>query len=75
MKGDNLSNQMIKFYNGYFSLIIPRSIWLHCVGNCDPHSRASFDLKDIIQTNLVDLEMLHTKYQSCKPSSFREKEF
>ena len=29
MKGDNLSNQMIKFYNGYCSLI-----WLHYVGTC-----------------------------------------
>ena len=48
MKGDNLSNQMIKFYNSYSSLTIPRSIWLHYVGTCDPHSRASFDPMDII---------------------------
>ena len=25
MKGDNLSNRMIKFYNGYSSLTMPRS--------------------------------------------------
>ena len=43
MKGGNLSNQMIKFYNGYSSLTIPRSIWLHYVRTCDPQSRASFD--------------------------------
>ena len=48
MKGDNLSNQMIKFSNGYSSLTIPRSIWLHYVGTCEPQSRASFDPKDII---------------------------
>ena len=32
MKGDNLSNQIIKVYNGYSSLTLPRSIWLHLVG-------------------------------------------
>ena len=33
--------------------------------------------EDIIWTNLIEvhLEMLHTKYQSSKPSSFREREF
>ena len=55
MKGDNLSNQMVKFYNGYFSLTMPRSVWLRNVGTCDPHSRASFDPKDIIGTKLVEV--------------------
>ena len=36
---------MIKFYNGYSSLTLPRSKWLHYVGTCDPQSRASFDLQ------------------------------
>ena len=45
MKGDNLSNQMIKVLNGYSSLTLPRSIWLHLVGtlvdNC-PQRRCYF---------------------------------
>ena len=38
---------------------------------------ASFDIRGIIWTNLVEVlkEMLYTKYQSSRPSSFREKEF
>ena len=42
-----------------------------------PGDRASFDPRDIIWTNLVevDKEMLHTKYQSSKPTSFIKEEF
>ena len=41
---------------------------------CDPQGGASFDPRDIIWTNLVEVhyDMLHTKYQS---SSFREEDF
>ena len=53
MKGDNLSNQMIKIYNGYSSFTMPRSIWLHYI--VIPQRRASFDPKDIIWTNLVEV--------------------
>ena len=44
---------------------------------CDPRDRASFDPRGIIWTNLVEVlkEMLYTKYQSSRPSSFREEEF
>ena len=44
---------------------------------CDPRGGASFDPKDIIWTNLVEVheEKLHTKYQSYTPSSFREEDF
>ena len=39
---------------------------------CDPQRRASFDPRGIIWTNLVEVhkEMLYTKYESPKPSSF-----
>ena len=38
---------------------------------------ANIDPKGIIWINLVEVhkEMLHTKYQSSAPSSFREEEF
>ena len=38
---------------------------------------ANFDPRGIIWTNLIEVhkEMLHTKYQSCKPPSFRKEEF
>ena len=44
---------------------------------CDPWGGASFDLRGIIWTTLVEVhqEMLHTKYQSSAPSTFREEEF
>ena len=44
---------------------------------CDPHDGANFDPRAIILTNWVEVhkEMLHTKYQSSTPSSFREKNF
>ena len=47
------------------------------VPSCDPWGRANFDPKGIIWTKLVEVhkEMLYTKYQSCRPSSFREVEF
>ena len=47
------------------------------VPTCDPCDRASFDPWDIIWTNLIEVlkEMLYTKYQSSRPSSFREEEF
>ena len=44
---------------------------------CDPRGGAQFDPRGIIWTTLVEvhLEMLHTKYQSSAPSSFREEKF
>ena len=44
---------------------------------CDPRGRATFDPRDIICTILVEVhkEMLHSKYQSSMPSSFREEDF
>ena len=44
------------------------------VPSCEPRGGANFDPKGIICTNLVKVhkEMLQTKYQSSKPSSFRE---
>ena len=53
--------------------------WLLCsyVLTCDPRGRASFDPRGIIWTNFVEVhkEMLYNKYQSSRPSSFREEEF
>ena len=39
-----------------------------------PRGRASFDPRDIIRRNLVEVhkEMLNTKYQSSTPSNFRD---
>ena len=47
------------------------------VQNCDPQGQASFEPRGIICSNLEEVhkEMLHTKYQSSSPYSFREKEF
>ena len=47
------------------------------VPSCDLQGRANFDPRAIIWTNMVEVhkEMLHTKYQSPTPSSFREEEF
>ena len=44
---------------------------------CDPRGGAQFDPRGIIWTTLVEvhLEMLHMKYQSSAPSSFREENF
>ena len=44
---------------------------------CDPRDGAQFDLRGIIWTTLVEVhqEMLHTKYQTSAPSSFRKEEF
>ena len=46
-------------------------------GTCDRPGRATFDPRGIICTNLVEIhkEMLHIKYQSSTPSSFKEEEF
>ena len=43
---------------------------------CEPHGRTSPDLRGIIGTTLVEVhkEMLHTKYQGSRPSSFRVEE-
>ena len=43
---------------------------------CEPHGRTSPDPRGIIWTNLVEVhkEMLHTKYQGSRPSSFRVEE-
>ena len=43
---------------------------------CEPHGRTSPDPRGIILTNLVEVhkEMLHTKYQGSRPSSFRVEE-
>ena len=43
----------------------------------DPQGRASFDLRGILWTNLVEVhkEMPHTKYQISTPSSFRKEKF
>ena len=53
--------------------------WLLCsyVPICEPRGRASFDPRAIIWTNFVEVhkEMLYTKYQSPRSSSFREEEF
>ena len=42
-----------------------------------PGMGVSFDPRGIIWINLVEVhqEMLHTKYQSCRPSTFREEKF
>ena len=47
------------------------------VPTCDPQGRASFDPMGIIWINLVEVykEMLHKKYLSSRPSSFRKEEF
>ena len=44
------------------------------VPSCDPRGGANTDPRGIIWANLVEVqkEMLHTKYQSSVPSSFRE---
>ena len=46
------------------------------VQSCDHPCWANFDPRGIICSNLVKVykEMLHTKYQSSTPSSFREEE-
>ena len=46
------------------------------VPTSDPRGGASFGPKGIIWTNLVEVkkEMLHTKYQSSRPSSSREEQ-
>ena len=43
---------------------------------CEPHGRTSPEPRGIVWTNLVDVhkEMLHTKYQGSRPSSFRVEE-
>ena len=51
-----------------FSFLVP------VFQTCDPQGGTSFDPRGIICTTLVE-EMLHTKYQSSAPSSFREEEF
>ena len=47
------------------------------VPSCDPRGGANIDPRGIIWTNLVEVQkkMLHTKYQSSAPSSFRVEEF
>ena len=47
------------------------------VPTCDPHDWPSFNPWGTIRTNLVEVhrEMLYTKYQSSRPSSFKEEEF
>ena len=47
------------------------------VWTCNCLGGASFDSWGIIWTSLVEVqnEMLHTKYQSCIPSNFREQVF
>ena len=50
---------------------------LYLCSNMWPCGRANLDHRGIIWTNSVEVhkEMLHTKYQSCMPSIFREEEF
>ena len=53
-------------------------LWSYVPTCAYPHlGRASFDPRGITWTNLVEVykEMLHTKYQSSRPSSLREEEF
>ena len=47
------------------------------VPSCDPRGAANIEPRGIIWSNLVEVhkKMLHTKYQSSSPSSFREEEF
>ena len=54
-----------------FSLFVPM-FW-----TCDSRGGASFDLRGIIWTIFVEVhyDMLHTKYQTSAPSSFRKEEF
>ena len=44
------------------------------VQTCDPQAEASLDPRGIILTNLVEIhkEMLYTKYERSRPSSFKE---
>ena len=51
-------------------------LWSYVL-TCDPWSGASSVPRGIIRTNLVEVckEMLHTKYQSSWPSTFRKEEF
>ena len=53
--------------------------WLLCsyAPTCDPRGMTGFDPRGIKWTNLVKVqkEMIYTKYQSSRPSSFREEEF
>ena len=44
---------------------------------CEPRGRANFDPRGIKCPNLVEVykQILHTKYQSSMPSSFREDNF
>ena len=43
---------------------------------CEPQGRTSSDPRGIVCTNLVEVhkEILHTKYQGSRPSSFRVEE-
>ena len=64
----HLVSEKKNFEDGLLRSYVPTS---------DPRGRASFDPRGIIWTNLVEVikEMLYTKYQSSRPSSFREEEF
>ena len=57
-----------KFEDGLLCYYVP---------TCDPRGRSSLHPRGVIWTNLVEVlkEMLYTKYQSSRLSSFREEEF
>ena len=57
--------------------ILKFSFFVPMFQTCDTPGRASFDPRSIIWTILVEVhyKMLHTKYQSSAPSSFREDKF
>ena len=70
--------QISKLYAFQFQRrILKIGFFCSYVPNCDPWSWASFDLRGIIWTNLVEVhkEILYTKYQSSRPFSFKEEEF
>ena len=57
--------------------ILKTGFFVHMFRFVTPRGCASFDPRDIIWTNFVEVhkEMLYTKYQSSRPSSFRDEEF
>ena len=68
----HLSHFPHKMKSSFFVPIVPT-----CDTHPPPRGGAGFDPQDIIWTNLIEVhtEMLTTKYQTSRPSSFGEDEF
>ena len=67
------STQAKKFQRKNFEV----GLFCSYVPSCDPRGGGNTNRKGIILTNFVEVykEMLYTKYQSSRLSSFREEEF